>query len=61
MEREDLYGYQASPGEHTSSNRDSIPFLDKVPPDAEIRMAVKALRNGKMGRGLMMQAEHLKA
>ena len=47
MEREKLYGYQASPGEHTLPNRDLVPLPDEAPPDAEIGTAVKALRNGR--------------
>ena len=42
VEREDLYAYQASPGEHIPFNRDPVPLPDEAPPDAEIRMAVKA-------------------
>ena len=61
VEREDLYGYQASPGEHIPSNRDPTLLPDEAPPDAEIRTAVKTLRNGRTDGGSMMRAEHLKA
>ena len=49
MEREELYGYQASPGKHIPSNRDPIPLPDEAPLDKEIRAAVKALCNGRTG------------
>ena len=61
VEREELYDFQASPGEHILSNRDPTPLPDEAPPDAEIRTVVKALRNGRTGGGSMMRAEHLKA
>ena len=61
VERDELYGFQVPPDEHIPSNRDPTPLPNKAPPDAEIRTAVKALRNGRTGGGSMMWAEHLKA
>ena len=60
QEREELYGYKALPGEHIPANRDPIPLPDKAPQDAEIRVAVKTLRNGRTNGGTMIQAEDLK-
>ena len=61
VEWEDLYGYQASPGEHIPSNRDPVPLPDEAPSDAGIKTAFKTLRNGRTGDGSMMRAKHLKA
>ena len=60
-EREDLYGFQVSPGEHMPINRDPILLPNKAPPDADIRAAVKRLRNGRTGGGTMMRTEDIKA
>ena len=61
VEREDLYDFQASPGEHIPSNRDPTLLPDEAPPDEEVRSAVKALCNGRTDGASMMRAEHLKA
>ena len=60
MEREDLYDFQALSGEHISTNRDPILLPDAAPLDAEMRAAVKTVRNGRTGGGSMMEAEDLK-
>ena len=59
-ERDDLYGFQASPGEHIPANRDHILLPDEAPLDREIKAAVKTLRNWRMGGGTMMRAEDMK-
>ena len=60
VEREGLYNFQASPGEHIPANRDPILLPDAAPPDAEIRAAVKALCNGQTVSSSMMRAEDFK-
>ena len=59
-EREDLYGFQVSPGEHIAANKDPILLPDKVPPNTEIRLAVKTLRNGRAGSGTMTRMADVK-
>ena len=61
VEREDLYGYKASTGEHIPANRDPALLPDEAPSDAEIRAAVKNLRNGRTGGGTRMRAEDIKS
>ena len=60
VEREELYYFQASLGEHTPANRDPILLLDDTPSDKGTRTAVNALRIGRTGGGSMIQAEDLK-
>ena len=61
VEGDNLYDFKASPGEHIPANRDPILLPHEVPPEAEIRAAVKALRNGRTDGGSMMQEENLKS
>ena len=58
-ETEELYGHNASSGGHIPANRDRIPLPDEAPPDAEIRMAIKTLRNGRTRGGTMMSTEDI--
>ena len=60
VEREALYDFQAPPGEHIPRNREPVHLPDEAPSDAEIRAAVKNLKNGRTGGGTMMRAEDLK-
>ena len=61
VEREELYIFKASLGEHIPANRNPILLPDEAPEDAEIRAAVKALHNRRTGGGSMMQARTSRA
>ena len=60
-EREDLYARQEPPGDPIPCNASRPPLADGAPPDAELRVAVKNLRNGRTGGGSNMQTEDIKS
>ena len=60
MGREDLYGYQPSPGEPIPRNAERAPSDDNPPTDEELRRAAKRSGNGKSGGASAMRAEDLK-
>ena len=59
-EREGLYGYNSSPGEHIPVNRDHAYLQDEAPPDKELKASVETLWNGRTENGTNMRAEYLK-
>ena len=59
-EREELYAKQAPPGDPIPINVGPYPVEDGIPPDSEIRVAVKAMNNGRAGGSSRIRAEDLK-
>ena len=59
-EREDLYARREPQGDPIPCNVSRPPLADGTPSDAELRAAVKKLRNGRAGGGSTMRAEDLK-
>ena len=60
VEREELYGYLESPGEHIPRNVDRPPLDDSAPSDEEIRAAAAKMKNRRSGGATQMRAEDLK-
>ena len=60
VEREELYGYLESPGEHIPRNVERPPLDDPAPSDEEIRAAAAKMKNRRSGGATQMRAEDLK-
>jgi len=60
-EREELYARVPSPGDPIRINVDPKPVRDDAPTDAELRVVVRGLRNGRAGGASLMRAEDIKA
>ena len=59
-EREALYNYKTSTGEHIAANRECFPFTDEAPEEEAIQAAVKTLKNCRTGERTNMRLEDLK-
>ena len=59
-DREELYRRRDPPGEPIPIHVEPFDVNDEVPPDGEIRAAVKRLSNGRAGGASSMRAEHMK-